>query len=211
MLEISPEILKTNSHLHVFLFTVHDWVSYLTHQPYWWNDYDTSLQEVLYSKCRDDIHSIIAKPKSMSNLLYRHMVVKSVVYSDIIGDYNSSCLYSLMGSMLIKDPVFSSLDHQGVWKGIEEDVHPINRFRLNQPLIQEYLHELSMREDVTDDRLIKDHALLSSLSLLYGLYLIYVILIYENTVRPQVAVRNILKTITHTLIQLKGELFNVEK
>ena len=217
LLEISPLILHTNSSLHICLFSVHDWIAHLVHESYLWHEYDSSLKDVIMDHIHKSDKSILNWVAEIINgditektLLYRHYLFAKITNAEITPVPHYLHLYILIASMLTKDVVFTSLSHSAIWEKIDEDLYPINILRTKLPLIKQYAADLMMREDVTPHQTLRDHGLLFSLSLLYGLYLVKVILIYEMTVKPERHLSIILNSISNTLIQLKGVFHNVE-
>lgn len=146
---------------------------------------------------------------TVNTLLYRHYLVTESLDHEIFTTMDYTPLYTIMASMLTDDILFAPLPMTSLWDDLETDPFPINILRIRRLSIRQFVHHLAMREDVTDYRLSKDHALLSSLSLMYGIYLILVILKYEMTIRPNDALGNILHTLLDTLTDLKGVFNNV--
>lgn len=147
---------------------------------------------------------------SLQTLLYRHYLFDALSNEEIFLTLEYPQLYILMGSMYYQDVRFTTLEDQSLWDKIEAQEPVINLLRIHRPLIQETAIHFANRMDVTDHRLDRDHALLSSHSLLYGLYLTRVQLIFEQTVRPDPKLEAVLDSLTHTLSKLKGVFFHVE-
>lgn len=111
--------------------------------------------------------------------------------------------------MLIDHVEFGPLDYLPLWD-LGDDPHPINTLRRKRSLIGTYQTELANREDETDFRLQRDHAVLSSLTFLYTLNLIHVILIHAYTIRPNRHLADSMEIVSHTLTTIKGVFHHVE-
>ncbi len=216
MQKLSININDTDPLCRKFLFCVYDWFAYITKEDCLWDAYGTSLSKVICEKTINTnslvtgwTRSVIGNSMTVNTLLYRHYLVTESLDHEIFTTMDYTPLYTIMASMLTDDILFAPLPMTSLWDDLETDPFPINILRIRRLSIRQFVHHLAMREDVTDYRLSKDHALLSSLSLMYGIYLILVILKYEMTIRPNDALGNILHTLLDTLTDLKGVFNNV--
>lgn len=127
-----------------------------------------------------------------------------VLKEETFPQFNSLPLYGSMASMAGCETVFTPASSTDIWDGLDTSDHLINALRHHRPRIARYIQMLTAREDVTDHRLVRDHGLLSAMSLVYGLYLVKVTLAYEMSIKPSVGLADILVSLSHTLIDLKG-------
>jgi hypothetical protein len=134
-----------------------------------------------------------------------------VLDEEILTTLEFTPFFSLIATMLTQSIAFSPLTDSDIWEGISTDPHPITVLRRKRLSIQRFAQQLAMRDDLTDHQLIRDHGLLSSLSLLYGLHLTCVILTHEITVRPDESLTVIFRSLSNTLADLKGVFNNVER
>jgi hypothetical protein len=208
---------NTSGDLHNLAYVLQRWLetvcSTITIPPL----EDDKLQDIIFTKLKtvpavvvDEAHRIIGAPLTLHSLLYRHYLCRYVVSEDIFTQINWPPLYGLIASMLTDQVVFTPLYTSTLWDGIDHNPFPINGLRQQRPFVARYAHDLTMREDVTEHQLIRDHGLLSALSLVYGLYLVRVILIHEMTTAPSQALKVILESLANTLADLKGVFHNVE-
>lgn len=195
---------------------MHDWFAYIAKEDCLWNDYDTSLNRIICEKTIDSsplvnewTKSVMGNSMTVNTLLNRHYLVTESLSHEIFTTMDYIPLYTLMASMLTDNILFAPSPMMSLWDNLETDTYPINILRIRRLSIRQFVHHLAMREDVTDYHLSRDHALLSSLSLMYGIYLIHVILTYEMTIKPSAALGIILHTLSDTLTDLKGVFNNV--
>lgn len=200
------------------LFTVHDWLAHLTDHEFILPSYGTSLGIIIHEKIQECNYPVstwvdltVGQEASSKTLLYRHYLFEVSSNEEIFLDVNFSPLYILFGSMYYRNVRYSLLEDRSVWDNLEEVDKPvINLLRLYRPIFHNQAIELANRKDVTDCSLDRDHGLLSSHSLLYSLNLIRVILIYEQTIGPDISIQSVLDAITQTLTALKGAVFHVK-
>lgn len=203
--------------MQMFLLSVYDWLAHVVGRSKRWGEYDTTLRAVIDARLSPHhvlverwIDAVIGSSLTTYTLLNRHYLAESFLSEEILTKSTSPPLFVLMASMLTDTVIFSPLYRSALWEDIDNDPHPINVLRQKQPMLRHYTRELAMREDITSCRLVRDHGLLSSFSLLYGLYLIRVVLIYEMAVRPDEHLSSILMSLSNTLTTLKGVFNNVE-
>lgn len=200
----------------VFILSVHDWLCHLVERPRKWPLYDTNLNHVITTKTPLVTPVIrhwmneINNPLSIKTLLYRHYLVKHVVEQEIFVTPNFVPFYLLIASMLTSHPVFHCLPQKEPWNQLLGPYPLINQLRKARPVLQQQCYQLTMREEEIDNDLMVDHGLLSSLSLLYGLYLTCVIVSHERTVRPTLYLDQVYQTLVEVLIHLQGVLIHVE-
>lgn len=196
---------------------MHDWLAHLTDHAYQWNQYDASLKDVICTRIAS-LHpttqmwilQTFDSPLSLKTLYYKHQIFADIIDKDIFTDLNYAPVYALIATMISKDCVFTPLGSTAVWDGLDGGEDTINLLRLRQPVLKRFSHQLAMRDDVTPDRLIRDHGMMSALCLLYGLCLTSVILIHAHRVQPDPGVHAIIESLSHTLASLKGVFDNVE-
>jgi hypothetical protein len=217
LLIIQQVVDDVDESARAFIYIVYDWLSHTAHGPSTSTDPTTSLRDVVLQTtalvdplCAHWLRNSIGAPLTLRTLVYRHYCIKRVLQEEIFTQQNGFPLYGLMGSMLTDHVVFTPLHTPTLWQGIDTDASPISVLRQKRPSIARCAHHLAMRDDLTVHQLIRDHGLLSALSLLYGLYLVRVIVIQEMVDKPNGALPIILESLSNTLTDLKGVFYNVE-
>ena len=193
--------------------SIHDWLVSFTGESYLWQDYGSSLVEVIKEKTRTlppDQQSWIAhlfnSAPTNKALLYRYYLLKQVMLQNIDPQIDYPHLYTLMATTLLSGSAFSPLPANHVWEGIDDDPQPINKLRLKQREIHEELCVLIMHDHIHPDHILDDHGVLTSLSLLYGMYLVYVILIFEATLNRTADLQRLTDAVKAMLLHSKGAL-----
>lgn len=201
----------------ILTISVHDWLAHLCGLPQLWSSYDFSLENMIDETIVQSHPNVVQwcayirhHPVGINSLLYRHYLSDEVFTKEIYTDLNSTPLSLLMASMLYQDVRFGGLTTPSVWKTFKQDGSIINQFRQLKSALNQERRRLTTRDDVTEFQLDRDHALLASHSLLYGLYLVRVILIAEQAVTMDNPAQKVLSALTHTLIRLNGVLFYAE-
>lgn len=195
----------------------HDWLVSLTSGDYTLHQYDLSLDPLL----REQLSSVDSKvvvwsdyvvnqTATLPTLVSRHYIARHVLSEDIQPYSTFYPVYLIMRTFLYTNVRFATLENGHVWRGIRQESIRINALRRTRAWIYAQCFDLAMREDVTEYRLDRDHALLSSLSLLYTLHLVHVILTFEDTIHPNQGVKNILVALEQALAYLEGVLLYVE-
>jgi hypothetical protein len=204
--------------ISVLLFTIHDWLAYITYDDQILPEYTSSLgQEIDRNGLPQDaltsywIKTIRVKPISLKLLVYRHLLVGRLLEREIFTQGEDSLIYQLMASLQYQDPRFTTLEDDGVWDKISKDTIRINALRSKRVRLRQIHSDLTNRPDESDHRLEVDHAKLSSFALLYCLLIIEALLDYELAVRPNARVAAIRSAIIHTLDRLRGVFFHVHK
>jgi len=184
------QLAKLPSRVQPLVMIIHDWLAFFSDDTYLWDQYGTSLFSVITEKTNTGspvtqswINHVVGGVMSNKTLLYRHYLLANLVSRDIDLDVGFVPLYQLIASTFMVEVSFAPVEFSG-WVDVTRDSHPINRLRQNQPVIENYFHTLAMGEHHLPDQLVADHGGLFSASLLYGMYLAYVILAYEASVDP---------------------------
>jgi hypothetical protein len=200
------------------LFTLHDWLAYITDSDQILPDYNSSLgQEIDRNGIPQNsltsywIKTIRVKPVSLNLLMYRHLLVGRLLEREIFTQGEDSLIYQLMGSSHYETPRFSPLGDYAIWDTVRRDPIRINGLRAKRNRLQMIHSDLTNRPDESVYRLDVDHAMLSSFTLLYCLLIIETLLDYELAIRPNTQVVAIRSAIIHTLDKLRGVFFHVHK
>jgi hypothetical protein len=194
------------------VLTIHDWLAFLSGEPFLWDQYDTTLWTIVEKRASAAplqatwMGEVVGKPQSPKTLLYRHYLLSDVVGGDINSDITAPLLHQLIASTLLSEVSFGSGGPFDLWDGILEDSQPINQLRRQQSGIKAHLHDIAMREHHHPSQYLADHGDLFAFSLLYGLYLTHVTLIFEAATEPHPALLTITDCLQDTVTHLKGAL-----
>lgn len=201
--------LKLEDPLQRFFILLQEWIEYCIDGAGKISQLETQLS-LLGSDIIHWVRYIKTHEPSLNSLLYRHYLFDKAMEYDVSLDLNNPGLHLVLGSMIYPNLQFMISPDYQLWD-LEEQPFLINHLRKALPDITVQAVNLANRADVTDKRLENDHALLSTHSFFYALYLIRVILIYEQTVRPTKPGGILLSELTHVLISSKGVLLYVEE
>ena len=200
-----------------FLLTCHDWLSYLTVSDPLWPLYDNTLHAVLQDKEKalsllslDWGQKIFSQPLTNASLLYRFYLMRQVLASDIDPSDQRPYIYVAMATMLTKPGVLGPLSDNERWNWINTATFPINVMRDQQSFLQHRLISIVNYQDETEFQIERNHAILTSYSLMYVLSYIKVILDYNQRVYPDSIFKSLMSIHTSTFNSVKGVLCDVE-
>lgn len=212
MEKLSKDLMNYPDSIRTLLFVVHDWLAHITQRDAKLVEYGTSLGREI---CRGGCHrtliqswtdKVISNSNETKRLAYRHHLFRSISRSEINNPPDVDSIHTLVGSMYYPNVRFSSSDLLNVWSYLSDTPPLINAMRELRPAIHFVGEQLAEREDVTDVRLDVDHGLLSSHSLMYGLYLVRLKVEFENLVVPDDRLSELIELLDNTLNALKGVL-----
>ena len=187
------------------IYIVMKWLSTLSSDV----DYSTDVDIYLRSKS-DIIYKPIDNSESVRNLLTKHRVFDIGTSCEIEFGLDYSSLYTLMSILNSPNIRFAVFGHVREMLS-SPNVILVNHIRMARVIFRRYVITIANREDITDDRLIRDHALLSSLTLVYTMMLICVLLDYEarTTMGTNIGEAvNIFRRMLHRLEVLLGTSLN---
>jgi hypothetical protein len=198
----------------LFIYCFHDWLAYLTDQPTRLYLHDTSLYNVikektagLSSRYLQWLSETLGNTSSLKTLLYRHYMVDYVLSQEIFSRTSYSPWYLLVGSMLTNPSTFSPCPGKHCFDRLGHYPHLIDGLRQEQSVIRQVCHDLAMQDNECFP-LVSDHAQLSALSLLYGLHLTRVILLYQQRISPTDYLSDVNQALFTTLTHLQGVLIH---
>jgi hypothetical protein len=110
--------------------------------------------------------------------------------------------------MTLTEVEFHPLYDCDIWNRIDPNETLITQLQILSPEIRQHCDTLANRLDVTDNQLQRDHAMLSSYSLLYCLYLISVMLTYETKLGRDNINQAFLEGTLYTIDKLKDVLLH---
>lgn len=213
---LQNNLTSTADNQTLFFYTLHDWLAHLTDARSLLPEFSMSLGGQILYLARDEsllmqrwVRSTVCKPISVPLLMYRHLILKSVFDVDILNKTNDPQFHLTLATTYYTQVRFSLLESDKLWDRLDTAPVLINALRANQPVIRDKIKGLANREDETIYRLDRDHALLSSVTLLYTLYAIQAILSYEHAVRPNAQVKAVSHSLQQAIAHIKGVFFHV--
>lgn len=214
---IEENFVQSQETISLFLFVIHDWLAHLTDTDHKLIEYDSSLGLELfrYTSSESNVISqwrmkIRSQSISLNLLMYRHLLIRQLLESEIFQSTDTPLIYQLIDSLYYNNPRFATLDSNPIWVDIGCKSPVINTLRAKRLDLGGIVTELANRDDVTSCRVDVDHAILSSFTLLYILHLLEAMLEFELAIRPDEKVVTILSNLIHTLDHLRGVFFHVK-
>jgi hypothetical protein len=168
-----------------------------------------------YTSFRDGRHFdkwmryIHCNQNTLPSLVYRHYVFENISNHPVVNKEYSQGLSLLIVFMTLNRNEYFPLYDTQVWSKVDHQESITNQIRKLSPEIKSAGVDLANRSDITDYQLYRDHACLSSHGLIYGLYLICVVLDFKSRIERNDSNRVLLTGIIQTLTDLKGVLFHV--
>lgn len=155
------------------------------------------------------ISYVCSHGNTLTSLLYRHYLFKNICECPVVNEDSNLGLSSIMKFMTWNRNEYFPLYDIEVWSKTNDDDFTVNKIRKLRPEIKNTGIQLANRLDISDHQLSRDHASLSSHVLIYGLYLICVVLEYKMRIENKNSSLILLTNIAQTLTDLKGVLFHV--
>lgn len=143
---------------------------------------------------------------SLRSLLYRHYLLKEYCNYPVSNRVDNSLLKKVFQFVLLAEKDFYYLPNSEVWKRVDHNYPILGQLQKLQSTIKDECDILADGINTIDLQVRKDHASLTSHSLLYCLYLICTVLEFEVKVRPSESKLALHSDIVHTLTTLKGVL-----
>ena len=146
---------------------------------------------------------------TLHSLVYRRQLVCDILNQEIKPFVESSSFFALVGVSLRPDPHLGPVTLTPLLR-IGKHRHPINVLRGLRKKAIRYELIIANRDDVTDQRLLKDHSLYDTLCLVYGLCMFSTMIIYENDCRSKRELTPVVGLLSQLLLDLSGVFDNGE-
>lgn len=152
---------------------------------------------------------IYTHERNLISLAYRTNGLRQIFSEPVLYHKTHKALLKCLEFMTLTEAEFYPLYDCQIWNRIDSQEPIITQLQILQPEIEQQCDALIDRLDVTDFRLQRDHATLSSYSLLYCLHLMCVMLTYETKLNRAPTSQTFLKGTIYTINRLKGVLFDI--
>jgi hypothetical protein len=212
-LDLQRSVADLSPQEQIIAQVISDWMGILASEKPWSPvDHGAFLKSLSAhtSSCSPDLQhwrdGVIGGPLSDKLLVYRQYILTHVFAGDIhLTGYDVNW-YLLIASSLLADRVFVGGIPSTLWGTIDQDCHPINKLREQQPLVRRFVHNLWAQDHPFSDQPWVDHGIVSSVSLLYGLYIGYALMSYHAKLDPRPAIHQVTQAFQDALLKLKGSL-----
>jgi hypothetical protein len=170
---------------------------------------NTWMLETLASKTSDcDLNVSTNKTRCLSgkidimSLIDRYVLSDSVFKLEVYPTLSQRHIHLLLTTMMIPGCEFGPISEDLKFLSFVDGEHPINELRSNRERIRKYTRDLAYREDCSDHQLVRDHACLSSVILMFTLSYLYVTITHENKINPEPALDHLLSNLKTTIVEL---------